>query len=157
MLCFVPHDSLFVVRASGFSSRRDIVLSLLQKRNSYKLIQVVYISATACLKVYLFVILPFDSKQGERGSLKGYGLQGIFVRNRVSILAILVSDWVQFLHFSLAISPGQTMPTQHIATLLGATCCVSSTTVLRPVALGGVGLSLWFYNTKIYQLGAPIM
>ena len=39
-------------------------------------------------------MLPFDSKQGERGSLKGYGFQGIFVRNRVSILAILVSDWV---------------------------------------------------------------
>ena len=82
MLCFVPHDSLLVVRASGFSSRRDIVLNLLQKRNSYKLIQVLYTSTH--LKTYLFVILPFDSAhaQGER-STPLYGLYGYVQPQRV--------------------------------------------------------------------------
>ena len=63
--------------------------------------------------MYLFVTLPFDSAQGERvvlpymgcrgmSSLKGCGfLKDILVRSRVSILDILVSYWVWFLHSSL--------------------------------------------------------
>ena len=63
--------------------------------------------------MFLFVILPFDSAQRERAvlpylgcrgmsSLKGYSFfKDILVRNRVSILVILVSNWVWFLHSSL--------------------------------------------------------
>ena len=63
--------------------------------------------------MFLFVILPFDSAQGERAVLPYMGCRGyvqpqrvwlfkdILVRNRVSILVILVSYRVWFLHSSL--------------------------------------------------------
>ena len=63
--------------------------------------------------MYLFVILPLDSAQGERAVLPYMGcrvcpaskgvvfVKDILVRNRVSISVILVSYWVWFLNSSL--------------------------------------------------------
>ena len=68
MRCFVIR---LVARAWGFSSRRDIVLKLWQKRKSYKLIQVFY--TLPHFEMYLFVILSCDSAQGEKGTpIYGY-------------------------------------------------------------------------------------
>ena len=63
--------------------------------------------------MFLFVILHFDSAQGQRAELPYMGCRGMSIlkecgflktfwsENGVSILVILVSNWVWFLHSSL--------------------------------------------------------
>ena len=64
-----------VATSWGFKSRQDIVLNLLWKRKSYKLIQVYYTSTH--FEMFLFVILPFDSAQGERAVLPYMDCRGM--------------------------------------------------------------------------------
>ena len=53
-----------VPRACGFSSNRDT--EPIVEKKSYELIQVFY--TLAHFEMHFFVILPFDSAQGKRGT-----------------------------------------------------------------------------------------
>ena len=86
-----------VARAWGFQSRRDVLLNLLWKRKSYKLIEVYHTSTH--FEMCFCVTLPKERgpySLGCRGMCSLKGLKGcgffkdILIRNRVSILVILV-------------------------------------------------------------------
>ena len=58
-----------VARACGFLVKARYSTEPIVEKKSYKLIQVYYTSTH--FEMYLFVILPFDSAQGERAVLYG--------------------------------------------------------------------------------------